>query len=75
MGDSAGKDAAGQVEVSADARRDMMQYAEALLHADREAKDAVDAVEECWDFVVQADGLMKEAAELVSDTTEENVRA
>lgn len=75
MGESEGKDAAGQVSVSADARREMMQYAEALLHADWEAKAGVDAAQECWDAVVEADGLMKEAADLVSDTTVENVRA
>lgn len=75
MGNSADKDAANQVSVSADARRDMMQYAEALLYADQEAKTAVDAAQACWDAVVEADALMKEAASLVADTTAENVRA
>lgn len=75
LSDSSGKGAADQVGVSADARRDMMQYAEALLHADREAKEGVDEVQACWDAVVQADSLMKEAAALVADTTEDNVRA
>lgn len=75
MGESEGKDAACQVSVSADARREMMQYAEALLHADWEAKAGVDAAQECWDKVVAADELMKEAASLVTDTTVENVSA
>ncbi|MDO4442668.1 MAG: hypothetical protein Q4B69_02210 [Slackia sp.] len=75
MGESSGKDAAYQVNESADARRDMMQYAEALLSADRQAKESVDEVQACWDFVIEADALMKEAAQLVADTTEENVRA
>lgn len=75
MGDSPGKDAARQVSVSADARRDMMKYAEALLHADSDARGGVEAVQECWQRVLEADGLMKEAADLVVDTTVENVSA
>lgn len=75
MGESPGKDSARQVSASADARRDMMKYAEALLHADVDARSAVESVEECWDQVLKADGLMKEAADLVADTTVENVTA
>ena len=75
MGESPGKDAARQVSESADARRDMMKYAEALLHADADARSAVESAEKCWDQVLEADGLMKEAADLVADTTVENVTA
>lgn len=75
MGESPGKDAARQVSESADARRDMMKYAEALLHADADARSAVESAERCWDQMLEADGLMKEAADLVADTTVENVTA
>lgn len=75
MGESPGKDAARQVSESADARRDMMKYAEALLHADADARSAVESAERCWDQILEADGLMKEAADLVADTTVENVTA
>lgn len=75
LGDSAARDAALRVEDAADARRSMMQYAEALMQADHEAKESVEAAEASWDAVVQADALMKEAASLVADTTKENVEA
>ena len=75
MGESPGKDAARQVSESAAARRDMMKYAEALLHADADARSAVESAERCWDQMLEADGLMKEAADLVADTTVENVTA
>lgn len=71
----AASEAAGRVSVSAEARRRMMQYAAALLTADREAKTAVDAAQECWDLVLEADAHMKQAVSLVADTTEENVAA
>lgn len=73
--DETAAEAAGRVGVSADARRRMMQYAAALLTADREAKAAVDAAQECWSLVLEADGHMKRAASLVADTTTENIDA
>lgn len=75
LGESADRDAANQLALSASSRRDMMEYAAALMEQDWHAKTAVDAVNACWEQVLAADALMKEAAGLVKDTTVENTRA
>lgn len=74
MASQESKDAAAKVIESADARRTMMQHAEGLMKADIEALEAVSVAEEAWDAVEEANGLMQEAAVLVSDTTAENTR-
>lgn len=74
MASQESKDAAAKVVESADARRTMMQYAEVLMKADIEALEAVSVAEEAWNAVEEANGLMQEAAMLVSDTTVENTK-
>lgn len=69
------KDAAYQAQRSVEARREMINQGLILMEADENAKTAVDAIDECWSLVLQADALLKDAAELVVDTTDENVRA
>lgn len=58
---------------SAQARRQMMEQALVIMGAERDALAAISAMEECWELLLQADDLIREAAELVTDTTVENV--
>lgn len=75
LGESADRDAADQLALAASSRRSMMEYAAELMDQDVQAKTALDAVNACWEGVLAADTLMKEAAALVKDTTAENTRA
>ena len=69
------KKAAEQLAKAAESRRVMMEEALVIMEANANAKESVDAIEACWELVLQADSLMKEAAALVTDTTNENTRA
>ena len=69
------KKAAEQLARAAESRRVMMEEALVIMKASANAQAAVNAVDACWDLVLQADSLMKEAAALVTDTTNENTRA
>lgn len=71
----ADKEACNQLEEAVAARRDMLSHASNLMVADRNAAAATVSIEECWDLVIEADGLAREAAQLVTDTTAENVAA
>ncbi len=69
------KEACNQLEEAVAARREMIGHAANLMAADRNAAAASEAVESCWELVLEADGLAREAAALVTDTTVENVSA
>ncbi len=71
----ADKEACNQLEAAVAARRDMLGHAQSLMEADRNAAAASASIEECWDLVLEADALAREAAGLVTDTTNENVAA
>ncbi len=75
LGEGPGFEAAAQVVKSAEARRSMMEYASEIISADQAAVASITEIDECWSLVEQADALMKEAAALVTDTTNENVQA
>lgn len=75
MRESNDKDAAEQLKKSVKSRRSMMDEALKLMEADVSLRSAATSVEECWDLVLQADSLVKEAAALVEDTTVKNTRA
>ena len=67
--------AADQLAASAEARKTMLELAEAILTEEQAAKQASNLMASCWENVLGADALLREAAELVTDTNEENTRA
>ncbi|MCL2825785.1 MAG: hypothetical protein FWD72_00085 [Eggerthellaceae bacterium] len=75
MRDSSEKDAADQALASVDARRAMLDTGATLLQAEVDALNATDAMTQAWDKVLQADSLAREAASMVTDTTNDNVTA
>lgn len=66
--------AADQLAASAEARKTMLELAEAILTEEQAAKQASNLMASCWENVLSADALLREAAELVTDTNEENTR-
>ena len=60
---------------SAKARKTMLELAETILTEEQAAKQASNLMASCWENVLSADALLREAAELVTDTNEENTRA
>lgn len=67
--------AADQLAASAEARKTMLELAETILTEEQAAKQASNLMASCWENVLSADALLREAAELVTDTNEENTRA
>ena len=67
--------AADQLAASAEARKTMLELAETILTEEQTAKQASSLMASCWENVLGADALLREAAELVTDTNEENTRA
>ena len=67
--------AADQLAASGDARKSMLELAETILTEEQAAKQASSLMASCWENVLGADALLREAAELVTDTSEENTRA
>lgn len=75
MGESTDREVAAKVKSSAETREAMLDGALSIISLERQARDASGAIQECWQLVLSADGLLKEAAALVTETTSENVRA
>lgn len=75
IGQSTDREAAQKVKDSAAAREEMIDDALAIVAAESEARTASNAIQECWQHVLSADALLKEAAQLVVETTNENVSA
>lgn len=73
MRESADKEASNQAIISINARRELLAQGSFLLAEDILAKQTADVVLSAWDQVLQADMLAREAAELIANTTEENV--
>ena len=68
-------DAADQLNQAADARKDMLELADAILREELAAKQAAQTMAKCWEALLSADNLSREAASLVAETNEENTRA
>lgn len=75
MRDSTGKEAANQAVSAISARRAMLDYGMQVMESARKADEAAQGVSEAWQEVLRADGLARDAAALVLDTTDERVRA
>lgn len=55
------------------ARETLLDSAEQILTQDIAAKQAIDAMDSAWEAIQEGNALMSHAAEVVSNTTEENV--
>lgn len=73
--ESADKEAARQAIVSIEAREEMLSTGLELVEGEIVAKTSIDTMTEAWGHVLQADSLAREAAALVTNTTNENVEA
>ncbi|MDR0515281.1 MAG: hypothetical protein LBG81_09025 [Coriobacteriaceae bacterium] len=74
-GDAASKEAADQALAAIEARREMLETGVSLLYAKIQVKQDIETINQVWDTVLQADALAREADMMVTDTTEDNVRA
>lgn len=75
MEQSADREAALKAQESAAARTELLDDALIIIQAESQARTASTAMQQCWDSLVAADALLKEAAAMVTETTNENVKA
>lgn len=75
MADSVDKEAASQTVIAVSARQDMISAGSGILQDAREASAAASVALDAWSALLEGDSLVREAAALVTDTTEDNVRA
>ena len=69
------KEAANQTVIAVSARRTMIEQGQMLMDAATEAQNAYERIDEAWSTLLEADELARQAAQLVVDTTVENVEA
>lgn len=69
------KEAANQTVAAIAARFAMVEQGQLLMNAAAEAQSASEQVEAAWDSVLEGDELARQAAQLVTETTAENVEA
>lgn len=67
------KEAADRALNSIAARETLLDVSEQRLKDDAAAKQAIDALDEAWDDIQQGNSLLSQAAQVVADTTEDNV--
>ena len=67
------KEAADRTVASIEARQRLLDAAEQRLQQDGEAKQAIDAMNDAWSKIQEGNSLLAQAAEVVSDTTNDNV--
>ncbi len=75
MPESVDKEAANQAAADISARCAMIDAGRAVLIDATAASAAASSAEKAWELLLEGDGLAREAAQLVTNTTEENVRA
>lgn len=69
------KEAANQTVAAVAARFTLIEQGQLLMNAATEAQSAAEQVEAAWNTVLKGDDLARQAAQLVTDTTAENVEA
>lgn len=69
------KEAANQTVAAIAARFSLVDQGQALMNAASEAQNAAERVDEAWETVLKGDDLARQAAQMVTDTTVENVEA
>lgn len=72
---SADKETAANALTAIEARLEMLSQGEALMSAALGASKASEALTEAWGVVIEGDSLAREAAQLVSSYTVENIEA
>lgn len=75
LGESTDREAAYQALICIDARREMLTEGEKILEEAKRAVTVAETMSAGWDLLLQADTAARDSAELISDMTEENVRA
>ncbi|MCL1797231.1 MAG: hypothetical protein FWG24_02795 [Eggerthellaceae bacterium] len=75
MRTSSDKEAADQAISAIEARREMLDLGTVLLQADLALEEATPYMAQAWDRLLKADSIAREAAALVTDSTNENVLA
>ena len=75
INDSKGKEAAHQAIAAVSARLSLLDSGEAIIREAQSASSGIALVEKAWDSVLTGDSAARSAAQLVTDTTEEHVRA
>ena len=73
--DAREKEAANQTVAAVSARKELLSTGGQLLEDAQRAWAASVSLEEAWEAVLEADALARDAAELVTDATAENVQA
>ena len=73
--DAREKEAANQTVAAVSARKELLSTGRQLLEDAQRAWTASVSLEEAWEAVLEADALARDAAELVTDATAENVQA
>ena len=73
--ESEDKEAANQTVAATGARTALIESGRQIVEQAQRADEAARAVREAWQRVVEADGLARDAAALVADTTAEHVTA
>ena len=69
------KEAANQTVAAISARYSLIEQGQLLMSAATEAQSAAEQVDTAWKTVLEGDDLARQAAQLVTDTTAENVEA
>lgn len=69
------KEAANQTVAAVSARYTLIEQGKLLMSAATEAQSAAEQVDAAWKTVLEGDDLARQAAQLVTDTTAENVEA
>lgn len=75
MRESMDKEAARQALAAVSARQTLVNEGTLMLDQASVARKAAERLEEAWQQVIAADALAREAAQLVTDTTDEHVNA
>lgn len=75
LNESQDKEAANQTVAAIAARRSLIESGTALLQASFQADSAAISLRNAWNDVLKADGLARDAAQLVKNTTVENIQA
>ena len=75
MADSVEREAANQAVSAIEARSAMIESGGKVVADARAAASAAAQAQEGWDLLLQADTLAREAAQMVTETTDENVSA
>lgn len=73
LNEATAKEAANQVVITIAYREEIIDYGSQMLVLIQEAQDAAESLDSVWAEILSADELIREAAALVTETTNDNV--